>query len=81
MDGDDSLQMVKRRFKEFKDAGLLPKATYHTSRATTITDLLEGGVDRNDVHELAGRADPRTTRLYDRPDQKTTRNVMEMISI
>jgi integrase/recombinase XerD len=30
---------------------------------------------------LAGHADPRTTRLYDRRDRKITRNVVERISI
>jgi integrase/recombinase XerD len=30
---------------------------------------------------LAGHADPRTTRLYDRRQKKITRNVVERISI
>jgi hypothetical protein len=32
----------------------------------TITDLLTQGVPLEDVQYLAGHADPRTTRLYDR---------------
>ena len=30
---------------------------------------------------LAGHADPRTTRLYDRRDRKITRDIVEQISI
>jgi integrase len=45
------------------------------------TDLLEQGVALEDVQRLAGHADPRTTRLYDRRDTKITRNIVERISI
>ena len=34
-----------------------------------------------DVQRLAGHADPRTTRLYDRRDKKITPNTLERISI
>ena len=34
-----------------------------------------------DVQRLAGHADPRTTRLYDRRDKKITRNIVERILI
>jgi hypothetical protein len=34
-----------------------------------------------DVQHLAGHADPRTTRLYDRRRRKVTRNIVERISI
>jgi integrase/recombinase XerD len=78
MVGKDVLRMVKRRFKA---AGLPETLTCHTFRATTITDLLEGGVDRDDVQNLAGHADPRTTRLYDRRKREVTRNIVERISI
>jgi integrase/recombinase XerD len=47
----------------------------------TITDLLNQGVPLSDVQYLAGHADPRTTRLYDRRQQRVTRNVVERISI
>jgi site-specific recombinase XerD len=42
----------------------------HSFRVTTVTDLLEQGVALEDVQRLAGHADPRTTRLYDRRDKK-----------
>jgi len=78
MKGKDVLRMVKRRFK---NAGLPSNLTCHTFRATTITDLLTSGVNPDDVQELAGHADPRTTRLYDRRKREVTRNVVERISI
>ncbi len=71
-------RMVKRRLK---DAGLPPRLSPHSFRVTTITDLLEHGVPLEDVQQLAGHADPRTTRLYDRRQKKVTRNVVERISV
>ena len=35
----------------------------------------------HDVQHLAGHADPRTTRLYDRRQKQVTRNMVERISI
>ncbi|HKQ48576.1 MAG TPA: tyrosine-type recombinase/integrase [Phycisphaerae bacterium] len=74
----DIHRMVKRRLK---GAGLPSILTCHSFRATTATDLLEQGVPLEDVQELLGHADPRTTRLYDRRDRTVTRNVVERISI
>lgn len=74
----DICRMVKRRLK---DAGLASRLSPHSFRVTTITDLLEQGVALEDVQRLAGHADPRTTRLYDRRDRKITRNIVERISI
>jgi integrase/recombinase XerD len=74
----DVCRMVKRRLKH---AGLSVRLSPHSFRVTTITDLLEQGVPLEDVQRLAGHADPRTTRLYDRRDKKITRNIVERISI
>ena len=74
----DVCRMVKRRLK---DAGLPGVLSPHSFRVTTITDLLEQGVPLEDVQRLAGHADPRTTRLYDRRQKKITRNIVERISI
>ncbi len=74
----DIHRMVKRRLKS---SGLPSILTCHSFRATTATDLLEQGVPLEDVQELLGHADPRTTRLYDRRDRTVTRNVVERISI
>lgn len=79
MSENDVLRMVKRRFA---DAGLpAGRLTCHSFRATTITDLLDQGVPLEDVQYLAGHADPRTTRLYDRRRRQVTRNIVERISI
>ncbi len=74
----DICRMVKRRLK---DAGLPVRLSPHSFRVTTITDLLEQGVPLEDVQRLAGHADPRTTRLYDRRHKNITRNIVERISI
>ena len=75
---NDVCRMMKRRLK---DAGLPNNLSPHSFRVTTITDLLEQGVPLEDVQRLAGHADPRTTRLYDRRDKKITRNVVERVSV
>jgi integrase/recombinase XerD len=75
----DICRMMKRRLKE---AGLPTHYSPHSFRVTTITDLLEQkDVSLEDVQYLAGHADPRTTRLYDRSGRKVTRNLVERISI
>jgi site-specific recombinase XerD len=75
---DDIGRMVKRRLR---DAGLSLRLSPHSFRVTTITDLLEQGVPLSDVQYLAGHADPRTTRLYDRRQRRVTRNIVERISV
>lgn len=70
-------RMVKRRLR---DADLPSILSPHSFRAGTITDLLSQGVPLEDVQNLAGHADPRTTRLYDRRQRKVTRNIVERIS-
>ena len=78
MSAIDICRMVKRRLK---DAGLPSRLSPHSFRVMTITDLLEQGVPLEDVQYLAGHADPRTTRLYDRRPKRVTRNIVERISI
>jgi integrase/recombinase XerD len=75
---NDICRMMKRRLK---DIGLPLLYSPHSFRVTTITDLLTQGVALEDVQRLAGHADPRTTRLYDRRDRKITRNIVERISV
>lgn len=76
--GNDAGRIVKRRMK---DAGLPKRLSSHSFRVTTITDLLSHGVPLEDVQLLAGHADPRTTRLYDRRHKEVTRNIVERISV
>lgn len=78
MSPDDVSRMVRRRLA---DAGLPARLTAHSFRVATITDLLSQGVPLEDVQNLAGHADPRTTRLYDRRNRRVTRNIVERISI
>lgn len=78
MSADDMARMVKRRLR---DAELSLRISPHSFRVTTITDLLEQGVPLEDVQYLAGHADPRTTRLYDRRKRRVTRNIVERISV
>ncbi len=78
MSANDTSRMVRRRMH---DAGLPARLTAHSCRVATITDLLSQGVSLADVQNLAGHADPRTTRLYDRRGRQVTRNIVERISI
>ena len=78
MTGVDIWRMVKRRLHA---AGLSARLSPHSFRVATITDLLLNGVALEDVQRLAGHADPRTTRLYDRRQKTITRNVVERITI
>lgn len=74
----DVCRMVKRRLR---GSGLPTHLSPHSFRVATVTDLLTQGVSLEDVQHLAGHADPRTTRLYDRRQKKVTRNTVERISI
>jgi integrase/recombinase XerD len=78
MTGIDICRMMKRHLKS---ASLPGHFSPHSFRVTTVTDLLEQNVPLEDVQYLAGHADPRTTRIYDRRRWKITRNIVERISI
>ena len=78
MSGIDICRMMKRRLKA---GGLPAQFSPHSFRVATVTDLLEHNAALEDVQHLAGHADPRTTRLYDRRRRKVTRNLVERISI
>ena len=78
MSAGDMGHMLKRRLK---DAGLPTHLSPHSFRVATITDLLGQGFPLEDVQFLAGHADPRTTRLYDRRKRKVTRHIVDQISL
>lgn len=63
MSRDEALQMVKRRLKR---AGLPPLFSNHSFRATGITTFLENGGQLEVAQRIAGHADSRTTKGYDR---------------
>ena len=74
----DICRLIKRRLR---DAGLPSHLSPHSFRVATVTDLLTQGVPLEDVQFLAGHADARVTRLYDRRQKQVTRNTVERISI
>jgi integrase/recombinase XerD len=78
MTADDMGRMVKRRMS---DIGLPAPLSPHSFRVATITDLLTQGVPLEEVQHLAGHADPKTTRLYDRRQKKVMRSVVDRISV
>lgn len=74
---NDVCRMVKRKIEA---AGIRPELSAHSFRVATITNLISQGIDLAEVQELAGHADARTTKLYDRTNRKATRNLVERIS-
>jgi Phage integrase family len=61
--------------------GLPSRLSPHSFRVTAITDVSAQGVPLEEVQNLAGHAEPRTTGLYVRRQKKVTRNIVERISI
>lgn len=78
MTADDMVRMVNRRSKH---AGLSMRLSPQSFLVTTITDLLEQAVSPADRQYLAGHADPRATRLYDRRQRRVTKNIIVRISV
>jgi integrase/recombinase XerD len=78
MTADDMGRMIKRRMSVI---GLPGPLSPHSLRVATITDLLTQGVPLAEVQHLAGHADPRTTRLYDRRQKIVTRSIVDKISV
>ena len=78
LSGTDVGRLVKRRLAA---AGLPTHLSPHSFRVHAATCLLSQGVPLDDVQELLGHSDPRTTRLYDRRQRRVTRNIVERISI
>jgi hypothetical protein len=63
----DAADMLKRRLKQ---AGLPAHYSPHSFRATGITNFLENDGTLEAAQRIAGHADNRTTKLYDRRGQK-----------
>jgi site-specific recombinase XerD len=78
MTSHDISRMMKR---DLKRAELPTTLSPHSFRAAIITDLLDQGESLRSVQDLAGHADPRTTRLYDRSSREVTRNLVERIRL
>jgi len=75
-DSNRSARMLKRRLK---DAGLSDAFSPHSFRATGITNFLENGGTLEVAQRIAGHADSRTTKLYDRRGQRVLVEDMERI--
>jgi integrase/recombinase XerD len=72
----DAADMLKRRLKQ---AGLPVHYSPHSFRATGITNFLENDGTLEAAQRIAGHADSRTTKLYDRRGQKVLLEDMERI--
>jgi len=72
----DAADMLKRRLKQ---AGLPAHYSAHSFRATGITNFLENDSTLEAAQRIAGHADSRTTKLYDRRGQKVLLEDMERI--
>jgi site-specific recombinase XerD len=66
----DGANLLKRRLR---DAGIVGGYSPHSFRATGITNYLENGGTLEVAQRIAGHADSRTTKLYDRRGQKVLR--------
>ena len=64
-----------------KDAGLPPIFSPHSFRVRVVTDLISQDVPLEDVQYLAGHANPRFTRIFDRRRRRVTRKIVERISV
>lgn len=72
----DTWKMVRRRLK---DAGIAGEFTNHSFRATGITTFLENGGSLESAQYIAGHADSRTTKLYDRRHQRASLEDLERV--
>jgi Phage integrase family len=70
----DGANLLKRRLR---DAGIVGDYSPHSFRATGITNYLENGGTLEVAQRIAGHADSRTTKLYDRRGQKVLLEDME----
>jgi len=65
--------------RRLKQAGLPAHYSPHSFRATGITNFLENDGTLETARRIAGHADSRTTKLYDRRIQKVLLEDMERI--
>lgn len=74
----DVYRMIRRRAKQ---VGITTPIGCHTFRAIGITNYLENGGTLERAQILAAHSSPRTTKLYDRTDDKITLDEVERIVI
>ncbi len=71
-------RMIKRRALA---AGLSPEICCHSFRATGITRYMDNGGRIEHAQRIAGHADARTTKLYDRSDNSIRMEEIKKIEI
>jgi site-specific recombinase XerD len=76
MKQDDAWRMVRRRAAA---AGILAPIGNHTFRATGITAYLGNGGALEHAQSMAAHESPRTTKLYDRTQDRLTQDEVERI--
>jgi site-specific recombinase XerD len=69
-------EMVKRRARQ---AGIAKDISPHSMRATGITSFLENGGELEAAQRIAAHSDSRTTKLYDRRNQRIAQGEIERI--
>ncbi len=74
----DAYRMIQRRAD---DMGMETAASCHTFRATGITNYLTNGGTLEKAQQLANHESARTTKLYDRRDDKLSLDEVERITI
>ncbi|MBX9626134.1 MAG: site-specific integrase [Gemmataceae bacterium] len=72
----EALAMVKRRAAA---AGLGDRICNHSFRASGITNFLENGGTVEKAQQIAAHESPRTTKLYDRTDDRLTLDEIERV--
>ncbi len=77
MRGESIAYILRRRQEEAGTEAFSP----HDLRRSTVTHLLDAGVDVFTVQRLAGHADATTTARYDRRGEKAKRRAVEKLNI
>ena len=78
MSQSDAWRMVQRRVR---DAGIPTAVCNHTFRATGITAYLDNGGALEHAQSMAAHESPRTTKLYDRTQERLTQDEVERIRL
>jgi len=70
--------MIQRRARA---AGIQTHVGNHPLRATGITDYLKNQGTLENAQQMANHSSPRTTKLYDRRSDETSRDEYEKVGI
>ena len=74
----DAYLMIRRRAVT---AGIVARIGNHSFRGTGITTFLLNGGSLEMAQEMANHSSPRTTKLYDRRNDRITQDAIERIRI